>query len=378
MYPENYHYDDGNIREVNSPEGPSVQIQQAPAPAPAPSSQPAPTTSKAEADWASALASGVPEDWAKDFLQRNPNDYHRIAEAYLIPTSQRSYDSQTSNPTEQAANQRADSLFFGGQSPWDWFARQQGQQTQNAISASQSFNPWNASRNTFNYGAPPLQFDDPYTKRLEDIINQQLSALEQPQSNPAMDQLLEFLNKQFQTLSTAPGYSPEDLALLRTQFLEPIERDRAAGRQRVLERTAARGMLPSSGLHEQDLQEMVDRPSEERRIAAQRDLAIDAINRRRQDLDRALNLGQVGAVQIPGLQRDEDRQRRTEALQLASILYDLPNRALQENLAVINGAPGPESLFNQAVQLQNVRNQQQAINQQKWAQIGALLAGLDF
>lgn len=246
---------------------------------------------------------------------------------------------------------------------------------QQTIAQSQSGVP-GASRTRFASAAPGLQFDDPYTARLEGLINQHLEGLSQPQSNPAMDRLLQFLNQQFTNLSTAPGYSPEDLAVMRTQMLEPIERDRTAGRERVLQRTAARGMLPSSGLHEQDLQEFVDRPANEARTAAQRDIAINAIDRRRSDLTQAANVGRVAAVDIPTMQRDEDRSRRSESLNLASLLYDLPNRALQENMSVINGTPGPESLFGQAIQLQHQQNQDRALNAQKWAQIGQLLAGL--
>lgn len=375
-----------------------------------------------------AIASGIPEAWVDDFISRNDGDFNRIVEAYTIPTSHRPYDSQSGNPNEQAANRTAD------QSAPTWLrnaiaASQSGQLARNTFSGAGPAPQ--ASRNSFNFSAPPFQFDDPYTKRLEDIVNQQLTALEQPQtnpaldqllgtinqqfgkfsdrvntpqSNPALDQLLSFLGSRFNELSGSPGMSPEDLAILRTQMLEPIERDRAANRDRVTARTASRGMLPSSGLHEQDLQEFVDRPAMEARTGAQRDIAIHAMGQRRQDLGEAvnvgkmagvdipqmqrtneqqdlstlLNLGQIGGIQVPGLMRAEDQARRAESLQLASLLYDLPGRALAENMSVINGTPGPESLFNQAMQLQQVQTQNQALNANRWAQIGQLLAGLEF
>lgn len=290
---------------------------------------------------------------AENYAQRN------------APTSHRPYDSQTSDPIRQQANRQADQRF----SP-----------VLSAISSAQSgtSQPGGASRFTFNANSPGFQFDDPYTRQLEDGVRQQLNSLQQPQSNPALDQLLSFLGNQFQSLSTAPGYSPEDLAVMRTQFLEPIERDRAANAQRVMERTSSRGMLPSSGLHEESLQRLVDQPAEQQRIAAQRDIAIDAINRRRADLNQATQVGSLAGIQIPQMQRQEDQQRRAEILQLLSLLYDLPSRALQENMSVINGTPGPESLFNQSIQLQNAQAQQTALNQNKWAQIGQMLAGLEF
>lgn len=232
-----------------------------------------------------------------------------------------------------------------------------------------------AGRTQLNMGQMPgFQFDDPYTKQLEDMIRQNLSSIQQPQSNPALDQLNQFLSKRFTELSESPGYSPEDLAIMRTQMLEPIERDRQANRDRVTQRTAARGMLPSSGLHEQDLQEFVDRPAMEQRTAAQRDLAINAIGQRRQDLNQAVNVGRVSGIEIPGLQRAEDQGRRAEALNLSTLLYDLPNRAMQQAQSVISGSPGPQDLFSQAIQLQQVQQQQQAMNAQKWATIAQIAA----
>jgi hypothetical protein len=236
-----------------------------------------------------------------------------------------------------------------------------------------------ASRGPSSYdfsGMPGFQFDDPYTKQLEDLVRQNLAAVQSPQSNPALDNLTAFLNKQFTDLSTSPGYTPDELALIRTQMLEPIEADRTANRKRVEERTASRGYLPSSGLHEQDLQQFVDQPAMEARTKAQRDIAINAIGQRRSDIDRAMNVGRVAGVEIPGLQRTEDQGRRAEALNLSSLLYDLPVRAQQNAQSVIQGTPGPENLFNQAIQLQQAQQQQQQLNAQKWTQIGQLIAGL--
>lgn len=246
-------------------------------------------------------------------------------------------------------------------------------QIQNQIASSQA----GRQPSAFNFSnMPGFQFDDPYTKQLEDLVRQNLSAIQQPQANPALDQLTQFLQKRFTDLSQSPGYSPEELAVIRTQMLEPIERDRQANRERVTQRTAARGFLPSSGLHEQDLQEFVDRPAMEARTAAQRDIAINAIGQRRADQNQAINVGKIAGVEIPGLQRAEDQGRRAEALNLSSLLYDLPNRAMQQAQSVIGGSPGPENLFSQAIALQQAQQQQQAVNAQKWAQIGQMIAGL--
>ncbi len=292
-----------------------------------------------------------------------PTYYDWRPEPYQNPLSER-----------EQADQRAEYAYR--QSHQGQRLAADGLSIQNAIAQSQAGTA-GAGRTSYNFsGMPGYQFDDPYTQQLEELIRQNMQAIQQPQSNPGLDQLLQFLNTQFTDLSTSPGYSPEDMALVRTQMLEPIERDRAAGRQRVEQRTAARGMLPSSGLHEQDLQEMVDRPADERRVQAQRDIAINAMGQRRQDLAQALGLGKLAGIDIPGIQRAEDQSRRSEALNLSSLLYDLPNRAQQNALSVINGSPGPGDLFNQSIALQQQQQQQQALNAQKWAQIGQLIAGL--
>ncbi len=279
-------------------------------------------------------------------------------------TNNRNFDSNDPNYYNQSTNQLT---------PF-------GQAASRGIAASQAGQPvQGAGRFGFNSNAPGDQFSDPYTKLLEGIAKQQLDSLQQPQSDPALDKLLSFLDQRFTEMSGAPGYSNPELAMLRTQALEPIEQDRAASQRRVLERTAARGMLPSSGLTELDSQEQ-DVAYDRIRGGAERDLGINALNRRQQDLAQALTLGQLSGVTIPAQQRAEDQNRRNESLSLASLLYDLPGRALQENLSVLNGSPGPQDLFSQAVQLMNSNQNQQLINNQRndafWGQIGATLADL--
>jgi len=240
-----------------------------------------------------------------------------------------------------------------------------------------------ASRDQYSIGNPGFQFTDPYTRQLEDTIQQQIAGLSTPQQNPALDQLLQFIGDRFQTLTTTPGYSPQDLAVLRTQALEPIEQDRAASQQRALQRAAAAGYLPTSGITGLTQApnggvESIDMPYDRLRAQAERDLAINAINKRNTDLQQAVQLGQIAGVQIPQGQRAEDQQRRSELLNLASILYDLPARAEQQALSVVNGTEGPKDLFSQTIQAQQAATQQQQADAQRWAQIGQLIAGLGF
>jgi hypothetical protein len=212
-------------------------------------------------------------------------------------------------------------------------------------------------------------FDDASSSQLEGIARAQMG---QVRSNPGLDSLMGFLNKEFSRLSTNPGYSPEDLALLNTQAFEPIEQRRQADQRRVLERTAARGFLPSSGLTE-DLSQQADTEANRQRTVAGRELGINAIGQRRADLDRALQIGSLMGLDIP-------RSQRSEELNLSKLLYQMPRDALQDMLAVINGSPTSSDLFSQSLQTQNQNLQMQRQNDDRNAalmnQIGSILGTL--
>lgn len=317
--------------------------------------------------------SGVPEDWFRDFIARNPGDEHRAFEAYAPTPANRTQDSQSgfydTTTHQPIAGTPADprmAAIASRQNPS--FGRPQAQ-------GSFGANP----SQTLSYQVPGTQFDDPYTNLLEQIAQNQLGLLQKPQANPALDKLLGFLDSRFTELSSSPGYSPEELAMLRTQALEPLEADRASSQRRSTERIASRGMLNSSGLAELDSRD-VDYQYDKLRGAVQRDLGVNAINKRDQDLAQALGLGQLAGVTLPTQQRGEDQQRRAETLALGSLLYDLPRRAMQDNLAVINGSPGANDLFSQAVQLMNANTNQQAVNQQQngqfWSSLGELFGDM--
>lgn len=213
------------------------------------------------------------------------------------------------------------------------------------------------------------QFDDASTRQLEDIAKAQMGEV---RSNPDLDSLLGFLRSQFSQLSTNPGYSNEDLALLNTQAFEPIEARRTADQKRVLERTAARGMLPSSGLTE-ELAQSVDQEANRQRTVAGRELGINAINQRRADLNQAVQLGSMLGLDIP-------KGQRSEELALSQLLYQLPRNSLQDLMMVLNGSSSPNDLYAQTLGLtnQNMQLQQQndANNAALMSQIGQILAGL--
>ena len=225
------------------------------------------------------------------------------------------------------------------------------------------FQNWNTG------SALPNQFDDPYTNQLESIAKAQMG---QVRSNPGLDSLMQFLTQRFQDLSTTPGYNQTEQSILRTQAIEPIEADRQASIQRSQERTAARNMLPSSGLAELDIRD-IEKAADQRRTVAGRDLAIAGLNRRDSDLNQALNIGQLLGLQIPQSQRGEE-------LALGNLLYQLPRTAMNDAMSIVNGSPSSNDAFTQALQLlQQQQSSDQFNNQQNaaiWSQLGSVLAGM--
>lgn len=282
---------------------------------------------------------------------------------------------------------------------------------------------------------PGFQFNDPYTKLYEDVarknleslqgnnaqmqqlmsfLNTQFTNLNQPspaeqqasryleslqQTNPQVQQMMDYLNKQFQALSTAPGYTPDELAVLNTQMFEPIEANRQATQQRVLQRASARGVLPSSGIVQGE-QQQTDVDYDRLRAAGNRDVAINALNRRQADQQQALNVGQMG-IAIPQAQQQQalaiaqaltqgrqsrvndalnvanlgvsiPDQRNAQALGVANDLYQIPRTAMNDANAVINGS-SPTAALSPLIQLLQTQQQNSQFNQQQNQQQQAAL-----
>jgi len=225
-----------------------------------------------------------------------------------------------------------------------------------------------ASYSPAGYTYPGSQFSDPYTKLLEDLAHSQLDRLQG--NNPQTQQVMDFINKQFGELSTANGYTPDELAILRTQAQEPIVASRDAAQQRELERTSRAGYLPTSGIT-LDQQRQIDTDYGKMGTAANRDLAINSINRRDQQRSQALQLGQLG-MQIP-------LQQGTQALDVAGMLYQLPRQAMLDANTIVSGS-SPQNVISPYIQLMQQQQNQQYIAQQQqqqfWENIGASLAKL--
>ena len=191
------------------------------------------------------------------------------------------------------------------------------------------------------------------------------------QDNPQVNQLMDYLNNQFSSLTENPGgYTPDQMAFLRTQAQEPIMAQRDAMQRRSLERTSQRGMLPSSGPSFSEAGN-IDREFANMGLAAQRDLAIQGIQQAQANRQEALNLGQA-SVAIPQAQQQQ-------AVNAASQLYDIPRQAMLDALGIVNASP-PAGAANPYLVQQDIdqRNRLQAQNDQNafMTQIGTWLSNL--
>ena len=250
-------------------------------------------------------------------------------------------------------------------------------------------------------GSPTLgtgsTFTDPATQQLQQFAQQWLGELEtqrtrtagqaetlrgrQQQSQAAVDRLVEFLTKRSTELQ-GPAFTGPQQEILRTQVLDPIERDRTAQQQRVLERISRAGYLPSSGTAI-DLQNQVDQAFNQERAGVQGNLAAQEIAQERANQQEAqqllslipqtLSAGNAGQLEFLQALDAAVNQPRQQQFPLSSLIYDLPNNALQQALATLGMGPSPQSVFGSAAQLRQLQQQQQAQGLQWYEQLGRLL-----
>lgn len=229
--------------------------------------------------------------------------------------------------------------------------------------------------------APGTQFSDPASRQLEEYLTQQKGWLDQQraaqeQANVGLRQrqgeaqvsagrLTQFMQERAGRLQ-GPAYTGPEQEILRTQQLEPLERDRQAARRRALQNISARGFDPESGIA-QELLNQVDRGFDEQRAHAQGELGYRQImeQRSREQEAQAL-LAQIPQLQQAGARGDLDFLQALDAavnrpaeaqLPLSMLQYQMPQNALQQALAAMGMAPSQNALFNQAMGLYDIEQQ---------------------
>ena len=257
-------------------------------------------------------------------------------------------------------------------------------------------------------------YNDEYTNQLEQFVNARLRELYQPVNDPFRTQLGGALQERFDTMGgvndptvmvqslantranelIGPGYSGAEKEIIRTDALDPIERDRTAAKQRMLEQLSARGLDPDSGIAQEALLR-VDAAFDASRAEAQREIALNELSRRDERQNSAVDMAAVAAdawnsmgrekldlgsalEQLSRGVRSEESGRRNEALALVTLLAELGPQRMQQALAVLGQGESPASLLNSIAQINNVNNQNTALNNQNtqgyWSGLGSLAA----
>ena len=236
------------------------------------------------------------------------------------------------------------------------------------------------------------EFSDPSTQLLQQYLNMQMGSLEQqrtaqeqanaafrakmPEIQASTDKLIAYLNQRAGQLQQGP-YTGTEQEILRTQALEPIERDRAAAQRRALERIGARGLTPESGIS-QALMGDVDRGFDQSRAYAQNELGYRTIQEQRQrqqeaqqllglvpQIQRGVATGDLSFLQALDAAANAPRE---QTINYAAMNQRLPGQAMAEALAAMGAGPSPASVGGLASQLFGAQNQQQQFQYQQQQQ----------
>lgn len=218
----------------------------------------------------------------------------------------------------------------------------------------------------------PNPFDDPATKGYVDFLQNRINALQQPQQNPELDRLLAYMGKYFEQLQQ-PVYTDAQRDVIQTQFSDPLERQRTAEKQRVLQQMANRGMGPADGPTIQALQD-VDRQFDQMRTTGQRDFAANEINLGRENQRAAIDVGSQAAALRNGMFQQQDA-RSNQAVGYARQIPDLAQARLQSAISLLNGNElNPAQLFNTMNSFQQQDRYRQQQDQEYWTGLIGQLA----
>lgn len=215
-------------------------------------------------------------------------------------------------------------------------------------------------------------FDDPATKSYIDQLNARIAQLHQPQQNPEMDSLLTYLKQYFEQLQ-GPTYTDAQRDVINTQSIDPMERQRTARKQQVIQQMASRGMGPSDGPTIAALQN-VDREFDQMRTNAQGNFAVNEINQGRDDRRQAVNVGTAAAQLRSGI-FDQQEGREDKALGYARQIPDLAQARIAQAISLLNGnTSSPASLFGALNSAQRTGMDQSSQDSEYWQSIIAAIA----
>jgi len=213
-------------------------------------------------------------------------------------------------------------------------------------------------------------FTDPATSQWEQALTSLSTQLQQPQQNPYLQPLLDYMQHYFQQLQ-GPVYSPQQMDILQTQALDPLTRQRDVARQNLANRLAARGLHPGDGIYEQAMMQL-DNQFEQLHTQLQGGFAANAAQLQ---AGQAQQAAQVGAQLAALFQQNQatDEGRNLQGVNLLQQLPNLADRRLQLALQALNGGGAnqvnPASLLSLLNSFQNTGYLQNQGDAQYYSQI---------
>lgn len=238
----------------------------------------------------------------------------------------------------------------------------QAQQSMNAPQPSAPTTPATSTQETPTQTIPGTGYLKGAAGEWENALGAHAAQLQQPVNNPDFQPMIDYLRKYFQQLQ-GPAYTPAQMDLLQTQATQPLEEQRAAAKQQAIQRLAAHGINPGSGVVEKALEE-IDRSFNQMRTGQQAQFASNAVNLDRQNAATAAQVGQTTA----GIQNQQQQLNEQRGGQAVNLLGQIPQYADQQTNQAMQWLnmynPGANNPFN-LNQQQNMQNQQ---NSQAWQQ----------
>lgn len=241
-------------------------------------------------------------------------------------------------------------------------------------------------------------FNDPLTQQYEQLLQAQLGLYQQQMeqmkaavkaaearraaTEAAGKNLEGYVNERVTKLK-GPAYTGTEQEVLRTQYLDPLERDRTAAQQRALQSISSRGMDPSSGVAQQLLLD-VNRAFDEQRTRGQGAIATRQIEEQRSREQEAQQLLQYLTMLPDAMARgDLDFVNYTQGLvsqpgqqgiTIGKLLADIPSERLNDALRTLGlGGTGGNSSAQLLQLLANSQQQnqfKQSQNANAWQNIG--------
>lgn len=210
-------------------------------------------------------------------------------------------------------------------------------------------------------------FSDPATKEWEDLLRTLVGRLKTPQQNPDFAPMIDYLRQYFQQLQ-GPAYTPAQMELQQTQTLDPLERQRTAAQQQLIEHASARGLTPESGIIQKQLEDL-NRSFDQSRTTTQAGFANQAIQQDQQNHLQAANVAQT----ISSLQNQNNSTDEQRLMQAVNSLFQIPQLA-DTRLGLANqtlnaGSMNPSNIINQLLGAQQTAQNQTNYDANFWAQL---------